>query len=351
MRLMFVHYVFSDRGSAQDIHHFAAAARELGHDVSLYGPMNPYSPFNYSLDVESADAVVFIVEWTTQLQFGDSLDLVRLVGRVPRRRRLVIDCDGKYNDAMSVVGDYNHATHEDSKAWVAVCDSLSDKIYQPTYTPLRQNVGTYFFHAYSASWEVPLDFTSKRYAMFYVGHNWFRWKPFVKVLDAIEPIRSRIGALGIVGHGWDSLPPWANASIIEDAYLSDPEYLKKLDVEIRPPIQFGDVIGHMSLGVFHPIVYRPLFDRLHLVTCRTFETFAANTIPLFVTGADYIADVYGPEVSELILNGTQPATDKIEDVLCRPAHYAAVVASIRRHLAAKHSYAARLRELVELVES
>jgi len=154
-----------------------------------------------------------------------------------------------------------------------------------------------------------------------------------------------------VGHGWDSLPPWANPSIIQDAYLSDPEYLKKLDVEVRPPIQFGDVIGHMSLGVFHPVVYRPLFDHLRLVTCRTFETFAANTIPLFATGADYIADVYGPEVNELVLNGSEAATDKIEDVLCRPTQYADIVSSIRHHLAEKHSYAARLHELVELVES
>ena len=80
MRLMFVHYLFEDRGSAQDIHHFALAAKELGHEVALYGPPDPSSPFNYSLDVESADAVIFIFEWTTDLQFGDDLDLLRHLG-------------------------------------------------------------------------------------------------------------------------------------------------------------------------------------------------------------------------------------------------------------------------------
>src|SRR5215831_18643713 len=154
MRLMFVHYLFEDRGSAQDIHNFAVAARQLGHEVAIYGRPKTGSPFNYSLDVESADAVVFIFEWTTSLQFGDCLDLVRLVSRVPRRKRVVIDCDGKYNDPISVVGDYNHATEEESRRWVEICDSLSDKVYQPTYSPLRRNVGTYFFHAYSPGWEI-----------------------------------------------------------------------------------------------------------------------------------------------------------------------------------------------------
>jgi hypothetical protein len=276
---------------------------------------------------------------------------VRLVSRVPRRKRIVIDCDGKYNDAISVIGDYNHASQQESDRWMAICDSLSDKIYQPTYSPMRDNVRTYFFHAYSPAWEVPLDFSAKQYGMFYVGHNWFRWKPLVKVLKAIEPIRSRVGRLGIVGHGWDAPPPWANPSIIEDAYASDPEYLRALKVDVRPPIQFGKVIEHMSLGVFHPVVYRPLFDHLRLVTCRTFETFAANTIPLFATGADYIADFYGPEANELVLNGKQTPQDKIEDVLGRPGHYAGIVTTVRKHLAEKHSYAARLNELVAIVES
>src|SRR5262245_2401613 len=103
MRLVFVHYVVEDRGSAQDMYYYARAAREMGHEVVLYGPPNPVSSFNYSRDLGAADAVVFIVEWTTDLQFGDTVDLARLVGSVPRRRRVVIDCDGKYNDAISVV--------------------------------------------------------------------------------------------------------------------------------------------------------------------------------------------------------------------------------------------------------
>jgi hypothetical protein len=350
MRLMLVHYLFEDRGSAQDIHHFARPARELGHEVALYGPANPKSPFNYSLDMTSADAVVFVFEWTTDLQFGDRLDSLRLVSRVPRRRRVVIDCDGEYNDAIDVVGDYNHADAEASRRWVEVCDSLTDKIYQPTLHPLRPNVRTHFFHAYHPGWETPLDFRAKEYDLFYVGNNWFRWRAIQRVLKAVEPIRARIGRIGMVGHGWDSSPPWANSTISADAYYSDPQYLKKLSIEVSPPVHFKEVIAHMSRGVIHPVVYRPLFNHLQLVTCRTFETFAANTIPLFGVEEGYVQEFYGERAVELVLPVERPE-EKILDMLRRPHYYAAIVRDIRRHLVEKHSYAVRLQELIDIVES
>ena len=350
MRLMFVHYLFEDRGSAQDVHHFAQTARELGHEVALYGPPNPKSAFNYSLDLAAADAVVFIVEWTTDLQFGDRLDWIRLVSAVPRRRRIVLDCDGKYNDAISVVGDYNHKNQSEARSWVEVCDALSDKIYQPTLHPLRPNVGTHFFHAYHPGWEVPLDFRAKEFSLYYVGNNWFRWRSVRKVLEAVEPVRDRVGRIGMVGHGWDVLPPWANPSISADAYASEPEYLKALGVEVWPPVHFKQVIEHMCKGVIHPVVYRPLFNRLQLVTCRTFETFAANTIPLFGKDEAYVTEFYGEPAGDLVLPDQEPQ-EKILDILGRPDHYAGIVQGIRGQLREKHSYAARLRELIELVEA
>jgi hypothetical protein len=302
------------------------------------------------MDIESADAVIFIFEWTTDLQHGDRLDFVRLVSNVPRERRVVIDCDGKYNEAISIVGDYNHPDQEASRQWIDICDSLSDKIYQPTFHPLPPNVRTFFFHAYNPGWEVPLDFSAKKYGLFYVGHNWFRWRPMLKVLKAVERVRDQVGCIGIVGHGWASSPPWANSSIIEDAYYSDSDYLRKLNIEIMPPILFNQVIEHMGNGVCHPVIYRPLFNHLQLVTCRTFETFAANTIPLFSLDETYVHEIYGEQALELVLGADDPH-DKILDVLHRTEHYTDLVMDIRRHLAKNHSYAARLQELVNIVES
>ena len=316
----------------------------------LYGPPSVASPFTYSQDVNRADAVIFIFEFTTYLQYGDRFDLVRLVGKVPRRRRVVLDCDGAYNDAISVVGDVNHPDDAASRRWVEVCDSLADKIYQPTLHPLRPNVRTFFFHAYNPAWEQPLDSHAKEYAMVYVGNNWFRWRALRRVLGAIEPVRDRIGRIGLVGHGWNSPAPWGGPAISADAYRTDPAYLRKMDVEVMPAIRFEQVVAWMSKGIFSPVVYRPLFDHLRLVTCRTFETPAANTIPLFAQDADYVTELYGREAVELVMPTERPE-EKIWDLMQRPGHYLGIVADIRRHLAERHSYAARLRQLIRIVES
>ena len=48
-------------------------ARQLGHEVTLYGKPDPASAFNYSLEVGRADAVVFIFEFTTRLTHGEKM--------------------------------------------------------------------------------------------------------------------------------------------------------------------------------------------------------------------------------------------------------------------------------------
>jgi hypothetical protein len=348
MRLMFVYYVMSDAGSAQDVHNYARAAEALGHEVVVYG-LDPASPFRLSRDVASADAAVFVFEWTTQLRYGDQLDLVRLVAKVPRRRRVVIDCDGAYNDAIAVGGDYNHRDAAASRLWADVCDSLADRVYQPTLHPLRPNVRPFFFHGYDPAWEVPLDFRGKEFGMVYVGHSKFRWGSMERVLRAVEPNRGRVGRIALVGHGWDALPDWAKPMGIEDYFYTDKAYLKKMDVEFVPPVPSQQVILWMSKGVFSPVVYRPLFSHLRLVTCRTFETPAANTLPLFGLDADYVKEVYGDSALELVLPD-QRSAEKVLDLVSRPERYADVVRGIRRRLAEKHSYEARLKELIEIVQ-
>src|SRR6266545_7479369 len=106
MRLMLVYYLMPKAGSAQDIHNYARVAEKLGHEVVVYGPPGVEPGFPLNNDIESADAVFFVFAWTTQMRYGDNLDLARIVGKVPRRRRFVIDCDGAYNEAFSVEGDY-----------------------------------------------------------------------------------------------------------------------------------------------------------------------------------------------------------------------------------------------------
>jgi hypothetical protein len=316
--------------------------------VVLFGKPGKASAFNYTTDVSSADAAIFIFEFTTELQYGDLLDWNRLLARIPRKRRLVIDCDGKYNDAIHVTGDINHAEAVLSREWLEICDSISDTILQPTHHPLRPNVRPFFFHGYDLSWEIPLNFSDKEFGMVYVGNNWFRWRGLERVLRTIEPVRKCVGRMAIVGNGWDRPAPWAKTVLPEDAYRNDPALLRRLGIEVVPPIRFDEVIGWMSRGLFSPVIYRPLFDHLNLVTCRTFETPAANTIPLFCQKPDFISDVYGPVGLELMLP-EQRSEDKIADLFERRQHYLEVVLELRHVLAQRYSYAARVKELVELV--
>jgi hypothetical protein len=350
MRFLFVNWAFENHGSAQDIHNYAQVAKALGHEVVLYGPPNPASAFPYSLDVRPTDAVIFIFEFTTRLDYGEKMGLLRLVGQVPRERRVVIDCDGKYNDALHVVGDTNHPDAQASRHWIAVCDSLSDKILQPTFHPLRPNVRPFFFHAYNPLWEVPLDFRAKAYGMVYVGNNWFRWRALRRVLEAVAPVRAQVGRLALVGQGWDSFTPWGGPATSEAAYYTEPGYLAELGVEVQAPVRFDEVIGWMGQGVFSPVIYRPLFDQLQLVTCRTYETVAANTVPVFGQAAEFVAEVYGEEAVALVLP-EEGATEKLREIVKRPEAYAEVVAGMRRHLREKYAYEVRLRELIQIVES
>jgi hypothetical protein len=365
MRLMFVYWRIGNAGSAQDILQYARVARSLGHDVSMYAPEEPDSPFQCSLDLASADAVIFVFEWNLyQYPGGDKkkdglyrdglmgighLNVAKLCSRVPRHRRVILDCDGMYNDATQIGGDFNHLDAAASRHRTELCDSLSDKIFQPTYRPQRANVRPFLFHAYDPCWEQPLDFSHKDYGMIYVGNNWFRWTAMQRVLRALAPIRGHLGRAAVVGQDWAAIPWWVPSPLREQAYFTDPDYLKGLAIELREPVPVEQVIPTMGTAVFNPVLIRPLFDHLGLVTCRTFETPAASTIPLFAQDAEYVTSIYGERAAELVLRDGEAASEQIVDVLRRPQHYAAIVREIRQHLAAHHSYAVRLQELLRIV--
>jgi hypothetical protein len=77
MRFMFVCWLATNGCSAQTIHNFSEAASELGHETAVYGPANG-PPFNYSTEISRSDALVFVFEARTALQYGDNLDLTKL---------------------------------------------------------------------------------------------------------------------------------------------------------------------------------------------------------------------------------------------------------------------------------
>lgn len=348
MRIFFAYWLLEDGGSAQDVRAYAATARGLGHEVFLYGRPGSIPGIPSSLRVDTADAVVFVFEWTTDIGRCDNLDLARILARVPRERRIVIDCDGGYNDTLTLDGDRNHRTPQEARRWMEICERISDRIFQPTLDPLRSDVSTFFFHGYDPAWERPFDFSAKDHGMVYVGHSKFRWGPMRRILEAVEPVRSSLDRISLVGHGWDAMPSWAAEMSMEDAYASDPSYLAWLGVECVPPVPAGEVLPWMGRAVFNPVIYRPLFARLGFVTCRTFETPASGTIPLFGLDESYVAEVFGKAATALVLP-ERGADELVADLVSRPEHYGDVVAQVRSHLALRHSYRARMEELVRIL--
>jgi hypothetical protein len=350
MRLMFVYWQVGDAGSAQTIAHYCRAARGLGHQAALFAPEGSVPGIPCSLDIESADAAIFPLEWNIYLHNNEPLDLDTPVRRIPRERRVVIDCDGMYADVTRAGEDYNHLDEAASRARTELYDSIADKIFQPTFHPRRPKVRTFFFHAYHPGWERPLDFRNKDFGMFYVGSNWFRWRGLKRVLDVIEPMRECVGRIGLAGHCWTEQPWGADEALRNAAYYIDPPYLQRLGVEVMPAVPYAEVIPTMSRAVFNPVLIRPLFSELGLVTVRTFETPAANTIPLLAQDPAYVAEIYGEDAVELILPAQDPAA-KILDIMQRPERYAPIVEGVRRHLGAVHSFEARVNQLIEIIKS
>ena len=295
MKLMFVYWGYENAGSMLDLRGYARAARAMGHEVTVYGPPNPKFALDYSQYLDGADAVVFVFEWTTALQFGDRLDWARLVEAVPRNRRLVIDCDGAYNDPIEFRGDYNHRT-------VRIEPLLDGRLRQPVGQDLpadatgreRKNVRPFLFHIYDPTWETPLEFADKEFGMIYVGHTKFRWRGMSQGAARHRagagpggPRRAGRGGLGA------SRPDWMEWDDIKANYYVDRDYLKRIGVEALPAVPVSNRSPtRINKGVFNPVVYRPLFERLGMVTCRTFETPAAGTIPLFLLDRDYVAEIF-----------------------------------------------------------
>lgn len=112
------------------------------------------------------------------------------------------------------------------------------------------------------------------------------------------------------------MPWWVDSPLREAAYYTDPSYLRRLEVEIMPPVPVRQVITSMSRGVFNPVLVRPIFNHLRIVNPRLFETPAANTIPLFGLPPEYVQEIYGEQALELVLGDN--ASEKIADLLRRP---------------------------------
>jgi hypothetical protein len=346
MKILFVMDHRVDRGSIHSVANYVRAGDELGHHIALYGRADSRFPaVRFSTDVGVYDYVVFLVESWRYWMSG--LRMPRLLQEIPRNRRAIVDADGMYNQIVSVDGyDRNYVYEEERQEWLGHYRLVADKIFQPSLAPREPGVMALPFYGYAPSSQIaPAASPPKRYDLLHVGHNWWRWREMSQtLLPAIERVRGDIGTICFIGSWWDAVPAGAKDLNLELAFGLDVEWLRRLRVEAREAVPYTDVVRVMSEGRVNIMTQRPLFQHLKILTAKYFEIFAADTIPLVVLDPDQAELVYGPAGRDLVL--ADKIDEKLMDVLRRPEAYRAVVDEVRRHLAAHHSYAQRVGELV-----
>lgn len=346
MKILFMMERRINAGSIQAVANYVRAGDEAGHTIALYGRPDPnYPGVRWSTDLGAFDHVVFICEFGLGWMTG--LRMPRVLLEVPRKRRAILDTDGMYNPIISVDGyDRNHA-HEYSRTyWVNHCDTLVDRILQPTLEPIDPAVLPLPFYGYDPSRHMPKESSvPKRFDIVHVGHNWWRWREMsASLLPAIERIRAHLNRICFIGLWWGAPPAGAKEADLEVAFGFDKHWFQRLGVEVRTAVPYTKVIPAMSEGRINIMTQRPLFRRLKILTSKYFEIFTADTIPLVMLDPDHASSVYGPAGRELALHGD--ISGKLLDVLRQPEKYWEIVQKVQQHLCTHHSYQIRVEQLV-----
>jgi hypothetical protein len=351
MRILFAMDQRVDRGSIQSISSYVRAGDEAGYDICLYGRADPRFPtVRFSTDVGAFDYVVFLVEsWR---HWMSALRMPRVLADVPRYRRAIVDADGMYNQIVSTDSyDRNYAYEWTREEWFAHYGIVADKILQPSFTPREPRARKLLFYGYDERQRVPPGASpAKTFDILCVGHNWWRWRQISReLLPAIERVRSQIGDIGFIGSWWDTIPAGALELGVESAFGTDPEWLRRLRIQVRPSVGYTEVVNVMSTGRINIMTQRPLFRELKILTSKYFEVFSADTVPLVMIDPDHAELVYGPAGRELALrDGT---ADTLLAVLRCPRKYREIVEEVRQHLLAHHTYRNRVQELVAALKA
>lgn len=348
MKILFIMDKRVNAGSIQAVSSYVLAGDELGHTIALFGRDDPRFPrVRFSTEVSAFDYVVFVIE--SGLFWMSGLRMPRILSQVPRERRIIIDTDGMYNKTIAVAGyDRNHATDRDRSQWLAHYDLLSDKILQPTFEPREPGIGSLPFFGYDPNAQIcPSSSSRKQFDIVHVGHNWWRWPEISNcLLPAFEQTRTRFNRICFVGAWWDA-PPSSCARNLKAAFVVDREWLRRLGIQVKPPVPYTEVIPIMNTGCVNIMTQRPLLRHLKLLTSKYFEIFCADTIPLVMLDPEHAELVYGPAGRDLAL--CDGIAEKLLDVLSHPKKYREIVQEVRQHLMAHHSYQKRLQELVDVL--
>lgn len=360
MKLLIVSRFDRSARAINTILKYVRIGNALGHEIALFSePIGDMPDVPTSRNPKAFDFVIFVIYETPD--FPDLPYLAHLLDGVPRERRLIVDCTGRYNDTIQEEHDFNHLEKMDNHMgweWIDGFDAVADKILQPSLAPLRANVLSFLFHAFDPA-AVQTKFETaetaartwaerKRYGLVYVGNNWQRWSQMQFLLKGIQPVKDLVGTICLAGWAWNYRPDWA-AELGIDGIDTDTALLEQMGVEVEGNLPFDSVVSFVSQGRFAPVIHRPLFNRLGLVTNRTFETFCSDTIPLLMLPDSLIESVYGPAAR--VLAAGEDIAAHIRDILRRPDVYWDAILKTRAYLADHHSFQRRLLDLSAILES
>jgi hypothetical protein len=364
MKLLIVSRFDRSARAINTILKYVRAGKLLGHEVALFcDPIGDMPDVPTSREPKAFDYVMFIVYETPD--FPDLPYLAYLLDGVPRERRIIVDCTGRYNKTIQIEHDFNHLEKMDNHLgweWIDGFSVVAKNILQPTLSPLRPDARGFLFHGFDPgaverSYNTPAEAAGawsgkcaeqKKYGMVYVGNNWQRWSQMKYLLQKMEPIKQRIGPICLTGWAWDYRPDWATELGI-DGIDTDPVMLQRMSVELRGNISFDQVIGLVSQARFCPVIHRPLFNHLGIVTNRTFETFCSDTIPLLMLPGNLIDSIYGPAARPLTVG--EDVASHFEDIDRCPEAYWDAVLKTRAYLADRHSFERRFQELSAILDT
>lgn len=332
-------------GSSNTLLGYVKASKKMGLDVraSEFG----YIDQNIRRKIPIAsrkwhpDLLVIVYE---SYPFLSKKDIEQIQNLVPRKKRVLIDPDGKYLPLQFTKNDTNHPNKNSYKYWSGLYDTLSDIILIPLLKNVvnRKNVHPFLYFGIDNTL-LNFDKVKKDFDLIYVGNNWYRWKDIVSMIDGISSIRKLVKNVGLFGMYWDGKAKRGN----EKATYSNLEFLRKSNIKIHKSVAYGRVESTMSKGLLNPVFVRPILNKLNLITPRMFETFMADTIPLLPNYFKNAPYLYGEDAEKLFLSDNM--TERITIILQNYNKYKNLVIKIRKKITIQHSYEVRLIKLLNFV--
>lgn len=344
MKIAFAGHFQATSGSAHMIQNYYLAGRRSGIDVvvSDFGPVD--ATVSHHLPVISgaadADLLVLIFEGTP---YVDAAKLAEIERQVPRRRRLVVDADGKYNPPRQFGGDTNHRDPSWHEQWRATFDALSDRVLQPTLDDIGvPNVRRFLYFGYPGP--PPNATVPKKFDVLYVGNNWYRWHDVKALITSVRATCGEHVTIGLMGGGWTGDYLFG----VKEAGRAEPGFLADNAVEVLSAPPFGEFVSALGSGRVSPIFSRPILHHMKFATPRMFESFAAETLPMFAPYLAYTRALFGDLLTPFLVTDEYGLV--VNSMLGDPRRYEEAVREVRAELHAHHSYSRRLDQLLELAQ-